>query len=204
MPRPLAVLTGDLIASTDLSAAQFDTAMAALRSAAEQLSGWGTIRHDTCFTPSRGDGWQIIVRPAELALRAALFLRASLRGHGKDYASRISIATGKADIPADGNLNQASGPAFVASGRGLNILSRWAEMRHADGGGVAAATRLADHISQGWTPTQARVMAEMLPPADVTQEEVARRFGKTQQAVQQALSGAGYAAIGDALELIEG
>ena len=202
MTHPIAVLTGDLIASTALPRARLENAIQALAQAAQQISDWQGGASPR-FTRSRGDGWQIYLVHPEMALRAALYLRAALRIGGKDLSTRVSIATGPATLPDAPDLNHAGGAAFVASGRGLDAMTGPVTMTHASGGALAAATCLADHISQSWTSAQARALLHMLPPTPPTRTEAAAQIGISRQAVDQALSGAGYAALTEALALIE-
>ncbi len=72
-------------------------------------------------------------------------------------------------------------------------------------GPKAATFALADHISRDWTPAQAATILPMLttedPPPSYT--ELARRLGKSRQAVKKALDGAGYDAFSLALEPYE-
>lgn len=197
------VLTGDLVSSSTLSSSQIDTAIAALDRGAGEITSWnsGLV---TGFARSSGDGWQFALSPPQLGLRAALYLRSVLRRQGKNFASRIALASGPGTLPASHDPNSASGPAFTDSGRLLSTLSgSYATMAHASGGALAAATGLADHISQGWTPAQARAMAEMLPPDPGTHAEAASRLGISRQAVDQALTAAGYHALRDALDALE-
>jgi hypothetical protein len=206
-----AVLTGDLVRSTDLPADTLATAFDALEEAAAEMSVWQgaawakvpAVQRDARFTRSRGDGWQIVLARPELGLRAALFLRAALRAIGQDLSTRIAIATGEGHLPAGGNLNQATGPVFVASGRALDGLSPHRQMVHASGGWAGAATRLADHISQDWTVAQARAMKFMLWRDGRTHNTAAHQLGITRQAVAQSLTAAGFPALRDSLTLIE-
>lgn len=77
-------------------------------------------------------------------------------------------------------------------------------MGHASGGALNALILLADHISQGWTPAQARAIFTMLPPGAGPRRAVAERLGISRQAVDQALHAAGFPAIDAALTQIEG
>jgi hypothetical protein len=196
----IAVLTGDLIGSSDYATGEIDRAFAALSSAAEAAAAWhhASLR----FTRNRGDGWQVCLAQTPLALRTALFLRARLAALGGP-GTRIAIAEGDGRPADNGNLNRATGPAFTLSGRTLDALSGHEAMRHASGGPMGAATRLADHISQGWTQVQAETIAIFLPPNAPTRAEASRRLEKSRQAVDQALAAAGYPAISDALRMIE-
>ena len=200
----IAVLTGDLIHSTDLTSAQLELHMEAVRIA---LEDWADGDFDPHFAPhftrQSGDGWQAILIPPEKALRAALYIRACLRRDGTKSDTRIFIAEGRESVPASGNLNDATGPVFVASGRGLRALGKRSAFGHSAGGAMAATVRLADHISRGWTETQARVVLQTLKIRR-TQEEIAEILGLSQQSVQQSLAAAGYPALSAALEFVEG
>ncbi len=198
----IAVLTGDLVRSTDLEQDRLDQAMQALAAAAARASSWHGA--SLMFSRNRGDGWQVCLARPDLALRTALCMRAALRTGGKDLATRIAIAVGDGDPGSTGDLNAASGPVFVASGRGLDALELPAMMTFEGGGALGAAVRLADHVSQGWTEAQARAVGPMLEPDTPVRREVAQAIGISRQAVDQALEAAGYPALAEALTLIEG
>jgi hypothetical protein len=195
-----AVLTGDLVASAEMAAPALEQAMATLADTAREISTWAgaSLR----FTRNRGDGWQVCLARPGLDLRAALRFRAALRRENPRWDSRIALARGPVSL-GSGDLNSASGEAFVAAGRGLDAIARPALWAHANGGALAAATRLADHLSQGWTQAQARAIAPMLDPEPPTHAAVAARYGITRQAVTQALDAAGYDALATALTLLE-
>lgn len=204
MTRPVAVIAGDIVQSGRLSAAELDAAFAALGQAAAEISGWGG-GEPTRFSRNRGDGWQVYLGDPTLALRAALFLRAALRAAGKGLATRMAVGTGAQDVPPPDDLNAASGAAFLAAGHALDAMKAPAELVIAGGApALAAVFRLADHISQSWTQKQAEALMPMLTPGPTTQQDVAARRGITRQAVGQALAGSGFAALDDALRLIEG
>ncbi len=196
----IAVLTGDLIGSTAHSAASIDAAFQAIQSAAASVGLWqGEM---PAVARSRGDGWQMrMVVPAQ-ALRVALLVRARLTGSGP-VGTRLAIAVGDEDAAPAGDLNRATGAVYVASGRALDGLRGPATFVHAGGGAIGAAVRLADHISQRWTPAQAQVVAWMLPPDPPTHTEVAGKLEISRQAVDQALAAAGWPALSQALLMIE-
>ena len=198
----IAVLTGDIVRSTDLPKERLDRAVSALQAAAETAADWHGA--SLLFSRNRGDGWQVFLQRPALALRTALYLRSALRAEGKDMSTRISAATGTGDPGDTGDLNAASGPVFVASGRGLDKIEPPAMMAFAGGGATGAVFRLSDHVSNSWTEAQARALGPFLAPDPPTQSEVADRLGITRQAVAQALDSAGYHALSDALAMIEG
>ncbi|MDR9393521.1 MAG: MarR family transcriptional regulator [Roseovarius sp.] len=197
-----AVLTGDIVGSGTLSASELDAAIAAIDTAARDIAGWQD-EPVTGFGRRGGDSWQCAIGSPVLGLRAALYMRAALRREGKTLATRIAIAAGAGALPADGDTNSAHGPAFTASGRLLETITGHVELAHDTGGALGAATRLADHISQGWTVAQARAMHAALPPGAGPRSDIAGTLGITRQAVNQALWAAGFPAIDDALRLIE-
>ncbi|MBV1866572.1 MAG: MarR family transcriptional regulator [Marinosulfonomonas sp.] len=197
----IAVLTGDLVRSTDLSQSNLERAMAALENGAADASIWQGS--DLQFSRHRGDGWQVALPDPTLALRTALFLRAALRAGGKSLSTRIAIAIGQGMAQQTGNLNTASGPVFVASGRALDGLKPPATMVFADQGTMGAVVRLADQISQGWTPAQAKAMHLALVPGKTTRQTMADTLGITRQGIDQALEAAGYGALSNAIDMIE-
>lgn len=202
----IAVLTGDIVNSSALPAKELDLAMETLDRATRHFSDWQAGSRDltTAFARRGGDGWQAVLETPELALRAALFLRATLIEKGP-FQTRIAIAAGKGSLTdkAREDPNYGHGPAFTQSGRLLEKLPRNSLMQHAQGGPLCAAFLLADHIAQEWTQAQAAAMALALPPMHKTQQDIAEHLGISRQAVAQSLKSAGYAAISAALDLIE-
>lgn len=196
----IAVLTGDLIRSSDLTPDQQQQALDNLRATAIQIGGWPGV--DAAFGLRGGDGWQLVLSRAERGLRAALTLRASLRSLGKAYDSRIAIANGADALPPDGNPNAAIGPVYVASGRLLETMKDEESLRWG-AASLGAATLLADHISRDWTEAQARALAQQLPPGAPKRADIAKALGVSRQSVNRSLWSAGYPALSEALEMIE-
>ena len=198
-----AVLTGDLVASSDLSSTDVDAALTTIEVATKAMSGWRNATVIARFARRGGDAWQVALSDPALGLRAALYIQSCLRRDMDSATTRISLATGPGTVPDSGDLNAAHGPVFVASGRLLDTLSRQTRMAHASGGAQHAATRLAEHIASGWTQAQARSMAAVLAPDAPTRAEIAKSAGISRQAVNQSLWAAGYPAISDALKAME-
>lgn len=200
-PIPLAVITGDLIGSTRIAPERVEEAFEILATAAARIDTWQ--KFPASLSRYRGDGWQIVLARPRLALRAALYLRAALRAAGRDLSTRMAIATGEDQPPRSPDLNLATGPVFVTSGRALDAMMLPAQMTLAEGGALGAAVRLADALSQGWTVAQARAITPMLAPHPPTHALVAETLRISRQAVEQALVAAGYPALSQALTLIE-
>lgn len=197
---PVAILTGDLIASTaapDGGAA----ALAILADTAKDLGAWAG--QPARFTRFRGDGWQMLLATPGLSLRAALLIAARLAA-AQATPTRLAIGFGTMDHPGTTDLSDARGSAFAASGRALDHLPRG---RHwALAGGTewqSAFLALAEWQATGWTPEQAQAMALALPPDPGRQSDLAARLGITRQAFAARLSGAGRAAWDPALRAFE-
>ncbi|MGR3322337.1 MAG: MarR family transcriptional regulator [Pseudooceanicola sp.] len=199
----IAVLTGDLVASTRLDRAGVAGAMEALSDQAGLQAGWhgAPLR----FSRHRGDGWQVALARPDLALASALGFRACLRALDDELDSYIAIAEGPAPERIEADLNRHSEAVFVASGRALDTLKDMGEIRmtHASGGAVAAATVLADHASHGWTRAQAQaILPALAPDFDGTQTSIAESLGKSRQAVGKSMKAGGYEFINAALQLL--
>lgn len=202
----IAVLTGDIVGSTDLGPKQLEDALTALRHCADIQAEWvGTTLH---FTRHRGDGWQVVLAKPQYGLRSALAFRAALRAQNPDFDSYIAIAAGDGPANIATNLNDETSRVFVESGQGLDdLLATRAPIRmlHQSRGAHDAATILADHISQGWTQAQAAaILPKLAPDTNVTITEIAQMLGKSRQAVTKSLKAAGYDAIDLALEALDG
>lgn len=199
-----AVLTGDLVNSRGMSAAQVDAAMDTLEKAASDIAD--DMRIEACFARHRGDGWQVFLSEGHAGLRAALRLMACLTATHKGAATRIGIGLGPATVPTDRALAAASGPAFVQAGDSLADQDRATRLSLTPDAGDAfgAVSLLLGWQAQQWTAAQAQALYHALQFQPITQEEIADRIGGiTRQAVQNRLSGTGLNAIEAALRAFE-
>jgi DNA-directed RNA polymerase specialized sigma24 family protein len=207
-PPCVAVITGDVVRSTELAAG--DDLVKLLTAAFAPLRPPALLRRFEIF---RGDGFQGVVR-ADQALRAAALLRARLRAHRQrdgdrhgPLDARLAIGIGAVDRMA-AKLALSNGEAFRLSGRALDAMDRSLD-----------APRLALAIAPGVTrkfgatagPLVAALLAELVrrfddivsawsaPAADavlgvwadeLTQAEAAARANVTQSAVSQRLRAA--------------
>ena len=201
--RELAVLTGDIVASSRLSSKDLDDVLSGVAASAEAAASWtgGRAR----FERYRGDGWQCLGPSPVLSLRAALFIRAGLRALGRDLDTRISVGIGAGTVPETG-VAAASGPAFERSGAGLDGLGRAARfaVTPSDDPALAGAVfALADEISRRWTARQAEVFVHALPPDAPTQSVIGERRGFSQQMVAKHLRAGGDRALREAMAALE-
>jgi hypothetical protein len=206
-PAHVAVITGDLVASTKRSADQVDAAMQAIREAAATIAAWQVPPTDARFTRYRGDGWQIVVAKPRYALRAAVVIQARLIALGME--SRIFIGVGPAETLGTGTLADASGKAFERSGQGLDSMGDIGRL-----GIVGEAVHVEDQLIADllgermgrWTAAQAEAAAMQLasPSRTTTLFEIGKVLNISPQAVNDRVRGAGCATIASVLRRWEG
>lgn len=204
--QPLvAVLTGDLVASTSLGSSDLNQIVGRIQSMAATVSGWPENGHDH-FTRFRGDGWQFLVPRASYALRALICVHAALRTVEGYPASRIAIGLGSIE-PVDANdLSAASGSALIASVQALDDIEK-TRLFTISGEGVSplhhAVLDLVEEQVSRWTPEQAEATNWFLSPRKPTLKSIADSLGISSQAVHARLKGAGAHALRRAVEAWE-
>lgn len=197
MTKDIAILTGDLIGSTDAPPQAVEAAMAIIAACATELDPASR------FTRSRGDSWQLRLSEPGDCLFACLFILARLRAAPDAVATRIAVGIGT-EYPTDGpDLSSAMGPAFTLSGRALDKMRR-DEVLTLEGAGVDSFQKLcfafaADQVAQ-WTTEQAQAMAFVLGPDSPTKhEDIAAELHITRQAVSQRLKAARHKLLEEAI-----
>ncbi|WP_425098360.1 hypothetical protein [Tropicibacter sp. S64] len=202
-----AVLTGDLVSSRKQDSAAVDRAMQILREAVAGFpEDWRMPSEAFVFDRHRGDGWQVFLPQGEMALRTALRLIAALtKEPDLSLSTRIGVGLGKARVPPSRDLGAAHGAAFTDAGDVLDGMDRQQKLAFPwpIGLSMLAIAGLLDWQSQNWTAAQAEALYEALRNQTPTQEEIARQFGVSRQAVQIRLSKAGSHAILEAVYAFE-
>lgn len=196
----LAVLTGDIVGSQKLEQGGLAHAFDGLAAAAAQIEA--STGQNAHLTRTRGDGWQAVTL-AQFALRAAFLFRAGVRQCGKAFETRLGVGLGTGRIYAP-TLEDAEGPAFVASGHALDTMGK---SQRITGNGLPPALQialpLADRLSGIWTPRQAEVALHALGLPKPTQDEVGRRLGVSRQAIHQHWEAAHLDAIAESCAMSE-
>jgi hypothetical protein len=192
MVPSVVVLTGDLVGSSSAGSEMIDRSMAALQVAVQQMGSW-QIGVDPRFTRFRGDGWQVMVLNPAFGLRAAVFLLASLRAAHNGLASRVSLGHGSLSHRGTESLADASGTAFLASGRGLDLMRKQQRIAIC-GDGVTPLHRgygaLLTALVRRWSTEQAEAMVLALDPAAPTLARIADHLKISPQAVNYRLASA--------------
>lgn len=197
----LAVLTGDIVRSQRLSRAALDDVFRSL-DRNFNLLGRG-VDVPSRLTRVRGDGWQAVTAPA-YALRAVFLARAAVRLCAKGLETRIGVAVGPGRVHGESGLEDAEGPAFVASGHSLDHMRKSQRIVGADlPVPLATALPLSEAISNRWTARQAQVASHALMLPSPSREDVANALDLTQQSLQRHWSAAAIAEISDACQTLE-
>lgn len=196
MSRAVAILTGDLIGSTEAPPEAVERSMRVIADCAREIGP------HTDFTRFQGDGWQMrLVQPGD-CLWACLLILARLRAQTDAPGTRIAVGIGE-EYPTNGrDLSTAMGPAFTASGRALEQMKP-DRLLAIDGpkGSIDAFRKLAfliaGDLAGRWSVSQAEAIALKLDPdspADKREanERVALALGITRQAVDARLKAADY------------
>ena len=194
-----AVLTGDFIGSTEAEPNRLERSMAELATQAGFISD--AIDHDTRFTRFRGDGWQIHLPSPSHFLWITVYLNAMLRSDPNGFLpTRIAIGVGQTDRLGRTGLSDASGTAFIESGRALDDMVVAGQTIALKGEKTDAIQRstiaFIDERISGWSPEQAEVVRLKLKPGhDPTQADIAAILGISRQAVGSRFQTAGLSLV---------
>lgn len=199
MLHTAAVLTGDLIASTQAGQAAVDGAMEVIESVARneaQISG-----QDIRFARFRGDGWQIYSSDAARVFRLTVLVLANLHSRPALAQTRLSVAVGPVTALPDTGLASARGEAFTTSGQGLDGMTTQRLLFDSNEHGWPWKRPLFSYLdwqSSRWSPEQAEAVALAFRHDPPRPRSVAGDLGISRQAAQARLNGAGYAPLSDA------
>lgn len=116
--QTVAVLSGDIVGSSGLEPVAFSEALQALTASLQGLQR----RYGCRYEVFRGDAFQLLLEPAELAIDCALEIRLALKA-AVNMDARIGIGIGSI-APLAEQLGRSNGEAFILSGRGLDSLKR--------------------------------------------------------------------------------
>lgn len=202
-----AVLTGDIVKSRELSAAQSRALQLRLKSAAAEFESVfpNTLAGGLGIT--RGDGWQVALQKPELALRLALYLRAVVRSEFKTD-TRVSVGIGPVDRLETENIVESTGPAFERSGHGLESMSakrclscRAGELMSRVESAESLLVEWADLLMSSASEKQAPLLSLAL--LEHKQAQIAQMTGNVQSTVSEGLAAAGWNEVRDVLHHFE-
>ncbi len=199
-----AVITGDIVGSSKLTASQRGRLLSVLKSSFHALKNIMIDGMRAPFEIHRGDSFQGVLSKPEAALRVAIAIRTCLR-HGFETKqrrhaldARIAVGIGQIDFLPAGRGSEGDGSAFRRSGQTLDamkgdqrliIRTPWQELDAE----FDTACALLDALINRWSSEQAQAILGQI--RGLTQEKAAREFGVSQPAVRQRLKSAGGWAI---------
>jgi hypothetical protein len=202
-----AILTGDLVGSTRAGPEAVEKAMKVLARSSADLEDYCDIG-PTRFTRSRGDGWQIVIMPTRMTLRAVTFLIARLRAADVDIETRIGIGLGTITKPGTYDLSDAAGTAFVNSGYALDdiIPSDRLAVRglpQAELLWYESALETLSYLSGRWSKEQAQALIWRLPIRTIPLHAIGDHLNISRQALSSRLAVAGEKPIMAAIRAAE-
>jgi hypothetical protein len=190
--KNIAVITGDLVASSKVSSNQFSFMNEEL---SKYLNNNPFVMLPLTFY--RGDSFQLMVK-AEKSAEVALTIQSIILWKTETWA-RISVGIGTVSKIETGNVLQSEGEAFQLSGHQLdNMKTEGRLFKLATNSPkyqplLNAAFHLADSIISSWKPGQASAIA--MATQYKTQKEIAQRLNISKPAVSKALKSANWPAF---------
>lgn len=194
-----AVLTGDLIASTQAGQEAVDGAMGVVEAVASheaQISGL-----DIRFARFRGDGWQMYCPDAARVFRLTVLVLANLHSRPKLAQTRLAVAVGSVSVLPQSGLASASGEVFSLSGHGLDSIGNQRLAYSSQTSNThwhRAILSYLDWQSSRWSIEQAEAIALVFRADPPQFSSLAGDLGITRQAAQSRLKGAGFPPLLDA------
>lgn len=205
----MAVLSGDIVKSTKMTAKQLDFVRDVLEVAVGEARNWsGATMHGPDFY--RGDAWQLVVEDPRWFLRLAVWMKTALAVSPFKAQTRIAIGVGEVEALDPDVVSRSIGDAFTLSGRALDAMGKRRDMvlalpeEQVGLSWLAAQVGVCDYIVSRWTRSQAEVALPLLVPNAPSQAEAAEALGRLPQAVSRVYRDAGLYVLLEVLETVEG
>lgn len=185
----VAVLTGDIINSVKSKDAKWlDALKVFLNTLGKTPEDWAIYR---------GDEFQVLIKNPDDALLNSIHIKAILK-QTKGLDARISIGIGTIEN-YKGKILEASGSAFVQSGRAFDELKKnkislkISSNDHQIDEELNLYLQLAlTGFIDKWSPASAEMVAIMLSANKTSQDELAQKTGIAQSAISQRLKRANF------------
>ncbi|WP_156104008.1 MarR family transcriptional regulator [Shewanella mangrovi] len=204
---PIAVLSGDIIRSTDLSDEMYEDLLYTLHN---QLALIRTSDPNNKFEISRGDAFQIFVKDAKNAATYALLIRTSLRSRNSRYDCRISVAIGNNEgMVFRNSLGSSTGNIFTLSGRNLDSMKpatlKITTPIKSFNENFELLTKYLDNQMSGLTERQSEIVYEILKNItlnnkNITQKEIAETLEVNRVSVNRSINSANLNLITEYVE----
>lgn len=188
--QTVAVITGDIVNSTQLSMVDRGVMLATLDTIPEIVEPIDRIKMEIF----RGDSFQILIPCVKESLKIALIIRAYFKScdminNKCVFDARMSLGIGTLDYETE-SLATSDGEAFRLSGRllddiknrRLEIVTPWSDVNDE----LNLSTAFADDIISSWTKSQSKIILSSLV-SDKSHSEIATELGISRQMVDKSL-----------------
>lgn len=199
----IAVITGDLINSTQYPGALLSMVIKELKEEFEELEK--EFSGQINFSLYRGDSFQGIMKNPENAMQIALRIKCavnkiSVTGRGKSPEANLKMAIGIGEMEFEGDsIEESNGQAFIFSGRTLDEMkseSRQIRLKTPETNlneEFDVSLFLMDQLIQRWSAASAEVVYYLLK--GWKEKKIALDLNISQSAVNQRKKAAGWEPI---------
>lgn len=205
-----AVLTGDIVGSSKLTARDRERLYEVMRNGSAELQRFYQSAVPLPVDIFRGDSWQVLLSDPEKSFEAGLFYRTFIKANMKRRGidTRMSIGIGTIDFLPGNKVSEGDGEAYRISGEGLENLPKFSYMRYTFPNTTHEAAlhmivQLIDVIAQKWSDKQALAVFGTLQ--GLKQEDITKFWGKpiAQQAIGKHLDRADWRVVKRAADFFE-
>lgn len=207
-----AVITGDIIESSQAEKTEKNTLIESLKQGFKDIKQWDSKNDKDLpkFDVFRGDSFQGVISNPGKALKAALFLRSTMRKNqpvkkSESWDVRLAIGLGTVEHLPD-NISEGDGPAYRNSGPFLDklkgdyklaVVTPWESVNKE----FKASCALIDAVIAKWTVQQAEIIWYLLKGKKA--KTIAEELDISQAAVHYRVKGAAWFAIEEILQRYE-
>lgn len=209
--RVFAVLTGDLVASRQLSAERLARTRRVIAEGAVRFRRRQPRALAGVPEVFRGDAWQLLLAEPRWALRVALLMRALLLARN-DVRTRVSIGIGAVEAIDRRRISLSTGEAFTLSGHALDRITGYFDLTGALperaaplAGWFPAMLHLCSGLVRPWTRRQAEIVSLALLADNPTHESIAGtlRPRVSKQSVTESLAAARWRPLLEGIRAFE-
>lgn len=200
--RFIAVITGDIVNSTNLRSAHYDELLTQLK---KELNRLEASNKATCDI-YRGDSFQITLFCPWAALKSALLIRLKLKSNTYKVDARQSIAIGSVKAIRD-DVKTSTGEVFVLSGQHLDemksqrlVFSSENKLlnRH-----IPIVVKLLDTHLSSLTSMQSEALYSYLMDDSQTHAQLANKLSKSRANTTKLLNSSEYLLVNESIHYFE-
>lgn len=188
----VAVLTGDIVQSTQLSDVVKKEIETAVLSVLEDYNAPTLFLTGENYFFYRGDSLQLVLKKQSISLRVAMLLRLAVKTISTSDI-RFSIGIGKMEVNT-GSINQSTGSAFLFSGKTLDEIGDerlvFKSENESLNESINVSFRLLETIINRWSSEMSEAVFYQLK--GLTQRDTALKLNRSSAAISKRLQSAHY------------